>query len=299
MTEDEFKRYLEAGRIARTVKGHVLGLVRPGAGVLEVAEMIESLIRSMGGEPAFPVNISIGSVAAHYTPGVGDKGLFPERGLAKIDFGVHIDGYIVDTAITIDLGGGFERILSASREALERAIKRVAPGVSFRDIGVIVDETARRYSLKPIRNLSGHRIDRYKIHAGESIPNYPERLVPWKFREGGVYAIEPFITDGAGLVSEERLATIYSVKRSKMKGSGLEERILREAISRFKGLPFCARWLSDLGADVATALERLAGQGVLNRYPVLTEITGGQVAQFEDTVVIYQGTVYVLTSSPP
>jgi len=132
MTEDEFKRYLKAGRIARTVKGHVLGLVRPEAGVLEVAERIESLIRSMGGEPAFPVNISIGSVAAHYTPVVGDKGLFPERGLAKIDFGVHIDGYIVDTAITIDLEGVFERILSASREALERAIKRVAPGVSIK-----------------------------------------------------------------------------------------------------------------------------------------------------------------------
>ncbi len=292
--EEEFERYREAGRIAKRAKEEAQKLVSSGRSVLETAVKIEEIIWSLGGKPAFPVNISIGPVAAHYTPTYSDKSVFPERGLVKVDLGVHIDGYIVDTAITIDLGGEYKAIVDAAREALERALARVSPGVSFKDIGRIVEEAAKKYMLKPVRNLSGHRIDRYKIHAGESIPNYPEPLVPWKFREGGVYAIEPFITNGAGLISEERLVTIYSVKKAKA-GSSEEARILREAVARFKGLPFCSRWLSDLGDNIDPVLDTLRSKGALHPYPVLVEISGAQVAQFEETVAIYKGSVYVLT----
>ena len=295
LAEQEFEKYREAGRIAKRVKEEAQKLVSSGRPVLETAVKIEEIIRSLGGEPAFPVNISIGSIAAHYTPTYSDKSLFPERGLVKIDFGVHIDGYIVDTAFTVDLGGDYKIIMDAAREALEKALSRVLPGVSFRDVGRVVEETAKRYSLKPVRNLSGHRIDRYKIHAGESIPNYSEALIPWRFREGGVYAIEPFITSGAGLVSEGRLVTIYSVKKTKIKSSEEETRVLREAIARFKGLPFCSRWLADLGGDIDTVLENLRSKGALHPYPVLVEVSGAQVAQFEETIAIYEGSVYILT----
>ncbi|MEM0438451.1 MAG: type II methionyl aminopeptidase [Desulfurococcaceae archaeon] len=295
LAEQEFEKYREAGRIAKSVKEEAQKLVSSGRSVLETAIKIEEIIRSLGGEPAFPVNISIGSVAAHYTPTYSDKSLFPEKGLVKIDFGVHIDGYIVDTAFTIDLGGDYRVIMDAAKEALEKALSRISPGVSFRDVGRIVEETAKRYSLKPVRNLSGHRIDRYKIHAGESIPNYSEALIPWRFREGGVYAIEPFITSGAGLVSEGRLVTIYSVKKTKVKSSEEEARVLREAIARFKGLPFCSRWLADLGGDIDAMLENLRSKGALHPYPVLVEVSGAQVAQFEETVAIYEGSVYILT----
>ncbi|HWQ17974.1 MAG TPA: type II methionyl aminopeptidase [Sulfolobales archaeon] len=295
LAEQEFEKYREAGKIAKRVKEEAQKLVSSGRPVVETAVKIEEIIRSLGGEPAFPVNISIGSVAAHYTPTYSDKSLFPERGLVKIDFGVHIDGYIVDTAFTVDLGGDYKIIMDAAREALEKALSRVLPGVSFRDVGRVVEETAKRYSLKPVRNLSGHRIDRYKIHAGESIPNYSEALIPWRFREGGVYAIEPFITSGAGLVSEGRLVTIYSVKKTKVKSSGEEARVLREAIARFKGLPFCSRWLADLGGDIDTVLENLRSKGALHPYPVLVEVSGAQVAQFEETIAIYEGSVYILT----
>ncbi len=295
LAEHEFERYREAGRIARRAKEEAQKLISKGGSVLEAAVKIEEIIRSLGGEPAFPVNISIGAVAAHYTPTRGDRTVFPESGLVKVDLGVHVDGYIVDTALTIDLGGEYKIIADAAREALEKALARVSPGVPFRDIGRVVEETAKRYSLKPVRNLSGHRIDRYKIHAGESIPNYPESLAPWKFREGGVYAIEPFITNGAGLVSEVGFVTIYSVKKVKAGSSGDEARVLREAVARFKGLPFCGRWLADLGGNVDSVLESLSSKGALHPYPVLVEVSGAQVAQFEETVAIYGGSVYILT----
>lgn len=294
MTEEEFKKYLEAGRIAARAKEEAAKLVAPGKMVLDVAEAVEAFIRSLGGEPAFPVNISLGSVAAHYTPTIRDPSVFPERGLAKIDLGVHVDGYIVDTAITIDLGGDLEILARAAREALEEALPRISPGSPFREVGRAVEAVAKRYSLNVVRNLSGHRIERFKIHAGESIPNYPETLSPWRFREGGVYAVEPFITNGAGIVAEEKISTIYTVKKAKARDRE-EEKILREALARFKGLPFCGRWLSHLGDRVEKILEELAGKGALHRYPVLTEITGSQVAQFEETVVIYGGSVYVAT----
>ncbi len=296
LSEEDFRRLLAAGDIARRIKRELGKIAKPGARVRDIAEAIEARIRDLGGSPAFPVNISIGSTAAHYTPTVSDNSVLPESGLVKIDFGVHIDGMIVDTAYTVDLDDTYRVLVEAAREALDRALSIVKPGVALREVGKVVQQVARKYEVKPIKNLSGHRIDRYNLHAGESVPNYNDLLTPWRFKDNSIYAIEPFMTTGAGMVSEDKTVTIYALKSGKLKGLRSSEiEVVKHIISEYKTLPFCERWLSNRFRDAGKILDSLYRRKFLRGYPVLTEVSGSPVSQAEDTVVIYGGEVHIVT----
>ncbi|MGC9009430.1 MAG: type II methionyl aminopeptidase [Sulfolobales archaeon] len=297
--EEEFKKYLRAGEIASRVMEEALKLVKPGYSLLKLAEYIENKIIEYGGRPAFPTNISIGYEAAHYTPYVNDKKIFPEKGVVKIDIGVHIDGYIADMARSVDLGGEYSSLVEASEEALLKAIEKINIGVSAREIGRIIENTAKSYGYKTIKNLSGHKLDRYKLHAGYNVPNYPDPLALWRFSNNTAYAIEPFLTNGRGYVDDDKsTVTIYSAsKRNKIPSNNLEEDILRKILERYDSLPFCGRWVRDLFPNPDKLLYTFYQKKYLNGYPLLIEISTAQVAQAEDTIVIYDKKIYVTTRS--
>ncbi|WP_273271875.1 M24 family metallopeptidase, partial [Methanothrix sp.] len=104
MDAEILDNYRKAGRILAEVLQEARPKVDVGVPLLEVAEFVEEAIRSKGGLPAFPCNISLDRSAAHYTPSPKDESVFAEN-MVKLDVGVHVDGYIADAAITIDLGG--------------------------------------------------------------------------------------------------------------------------------------------------------------------------------------------------
>ena len=299
LDEDAVKSYLEAGRIAKRVREEVAKLVEPGARVIDVCERAERLARELGGAPAFPCNIGINHVAAHYTPPPGDDTVIPEDAVVKIDVGVHVDGYIADTAVTVDLSDRYAKLLEASREALEKAIHAIRPGASLTEIGRVIEEVIRGFGFKPIRNLSGHSLDRYVVHAGDVIPNVGDRVVRGRVKPCTAYAIEPFATDGEGLVIEGDVVTIYAYTGRPVRARLLpqEKRLLAAIASRFRTLPFTTRWLTDV-ADAKTLdalVKRLAARGVLISYPVLIERGHGVVAQFEHTVLVLKDDVLVIT----
>jgi methionyl aminopeptidase len=295
LDEEGFKKLLSAGSIASRVKDELRNIVRPGIRIRDLAEAVERKIFEYGGSPAFPVNISIDSIAAHYTPTPFDNSVLPESGLVKIDFGVHIDGFIVDTAYTIDLDDSYRILVEASQEALDRALSIIRPGVPLRDVGKVVQQVARKFDVKPIRNLSGHRIDRYNLHAGESVPNYNDLLTPWRFKDNSIYAVDPFITTGAGMVSEGKEVTIYALKSGKLKGlRGDEVSLVRYIIKEYKTLPFCSRWLSDRFRNADEIVKGLYSRKVFRGYPVLVEVKrkpeyGGDVVfeSYEDLEKMY------------
>ncbi len=298
--EEVLKRHVEAGRIAARVRDEAVSRIRPGARLLEICEWVERRIVELGGRPAFPCNISVNDVAAHYTPPPGDESLVPEGSVVKLDVGVHVDGYIADTAVTVSFNPDHDALLEAAREALEAALSVIRPGAKFRDVGRVVEETISRYGFKPIKNLSGHSLGRYLIHAGESIPNTGEPLRFGTFKPGRAYAIEPFATNGAGYVRDARDAYIYAVVKMRAKGlRSFEARLLREAYSRFRTLPFAARWLLDLGGvdAVVAGLGGLVRRRIIHAYPVLVEAAGGLVSQFEHTVFVTDDDVVVTTRS--
>jgi methionine aminopeptidase, type II len=302
LNEEVVRKYLKAGEIAKKVKARASREVVPGARVLDVVTSIESYIKELGAEPAFPVNISINNEAAHRTAYIDDTDVIPEDSVVKIDIGVHVDGYIADTAITVSFAERYRDLLEAVREALDKALKAVKPGVKASDIGSVIEKAIKSKGFKPVKNLSGHSLAEYTIHAGETIPNYREPLNFSRLTPGTAYAIEPFASTGRGVVHEEKRVSIYSIKRSPKCEELPERQIISEIYKKVRTLPFSERWFPEL-ATVVGGVSRLreifkglSNLGCLIAYPVLSDIPGSRVAQFEETVLLLKdGSVLVTT----
>ena len=298
--ESAVKALLEAGRIAGDTLRYAEKLVAPGASARKICETLEDFIVSRGGKPAFPCNFSVNHAAAHYTPGLDDDIELAGSEVVKVDVGVHVDGYIADTAITIDLSGRYQALLDAARDALESVVSGIKPNIRVYEIGKRIEQAIKKRGFKPIRNLTGHTIDRWIIHAGLSIPNYPDRrMFHVRLRPGTLVAIEPFATNGRGFVRESPLTNIYSYtgRRPKLPLNEVEEKILSKILEEYRTLPFTPRWLTRWFAreTVAEAVKGLQAKGVLHGYPVLVEAGRGMVSQFEHTFLILEDRVLVTT----
>lgn len=295
---DEFDLIVRAGSIVSSTLKYALSIVEPGVPIIDVCERLESYIVSLGGRPAFPCNVSVNDVAAHYTSPLNDVSVIPEDSLVKVDVGVHVDGYIADAAITICFNSSFIDLVEASRVALERAVEVIKPGVYIRQVSRIIESTIKSFGFKPIRNLSGHLMKRYLLHGGKSVPNvsssYDEVFV-----EGEVYAIEPFASNGAGYVEDANEVYIYSF--SKMKGfeSSFEKKVLKKIRSRFRGLPFSERWLVDFVPPqrIRPLLKKMVDKGAVHSYPVLRDAGGGMVSQAEHTIIVLRDGAKIVTNS--
>ncbi len=297
---DVFEPYFKAGEIAKKARAFAASIVKSGANVLDLCEKIEGFIKSQGGEPAFPCNICINDVAAHYTAVPMDPLKIPKQSIVKVDLGVHVDGYIVDTAITVALDEKYMLLKEAAEEALRKALKCIRASVSVYDIGEAVSRVADVYGLKTIKNLSGHEVARYNLHTGVSIPNVP--LQGGKFKLYGVYAVEPFITErwADGTVIESGKPTIYRCLSYKKVGNTEANILLKTLWSKFRGLPFTERWIYAMNFEynVQNAWSKLKNFNVIKNYRPLLEVSGGFVAQAEETVLVVEDGVIELTGFP-
>lgn len=285
-------KHREAGEIVKSAKAEAAGLVEAGNRAVEVAEAVEELIRSAGGAPAFPCNISINEVAAHYTPAREDDLTFAEGDLVKIDIGAHVDGYIADSAFTVSLGGDDE-LVTAAGKGLQAGIDAVRAGADTSDIGASIEETIREAGCRPIVNLTGHGLERFVQHADPSVPNVGGRGGV-ELDEGQVIAIEPFTTRGAGRVVEGGVGEIYAQVGDARGIRSRGARKLMETVEGFNELPFAKRWLPK-GGRTSLYLNRLVADGVVKNYPVLREAKGAAIAQAEDTVIVTSDGCEVIT----
>ena len=130
LSKEILEKYEEAGRIASKVREQMRRIVKEGMPIIQICEKAEETIRRMGGKPAFPLNISINEIAAHYTPEENEETIIKETDLVKIDIGVHIDGYIADSAISINIANNHAKLIEASQQALEN-VKSIFPEQIF------------------------------------------------------------------------------------------------------------------------------------------------------------------------
>ncbi len=283
LSEEELEKLLLAGKIARVVRKAVPRMVFKGASVLQICEWVESEIIRMGGSPAFPCNVSINEVGAHYTSPPSDATVIPDGALVKVDLGVHIDGLIADTAVTVSVGSEFEDMIKAVELALERGVQAVRVGGKIGDVGPMVEKTIRSMGYKPIRNLTGHQIEQYTIHSGLSIPNVSGSEPLGKFQPWSVYAIEPFATlpKAIGEVREGMAGNILHLVKLKRPKAEPQRGAYEDIYRKFKTLPFARRWVACSGE----AVEALLAERLLYEYPVLVEASGMPIAQSEHTVV--------------
>jgi methionyl aminopeptidase len=281
MKDEIFDKYREAGSIAAKILHDGAMEIHIGASYLDIVESIESRVTGEGAALAFPLNISLNEDAAHDTASPGDTRVFVKGDVVKLDLGVQVDGYIADTATTIDLGTN-SLLVQASEQALESAIKRIKPGVVTGEIGRAIQSEIEGRGYRPISNLTGHGLDRYVLHRSPTIPNVGLNggVV---LEEGMVFAIEPFATTGSGHVGEKTRREIYSQLSPKPVRIPAGRAVL-EKIKDLHGLPFARRWLGEKRLDLA--LPTLIRSQVLHVYPVLSDIPGALVSQAEHTVIV-------------
>ncbi len=284
---EKYEKYREAGKVAKNALRYGLSIIKEGKSYREVVEEIERYIRERA-NLAFPVNISVNSIAAHFTPSINDKNYFKKGDVVKIDVGVHVDGYIGDTARTIEIGSSnYKKLIESAEKALEEAIKIIRDGIKIEEIGKKIEEVIKKYGYKPIKNLQGHSLERYKLHAGISIPNYYTRN-PKTLKEGQVIAIEPFSTTGEGIVIDNGLGNIYRIAKASP--------MIQQIKNKFNYLPFADRWLYRIyGNKTHTKLSLFMKKGLIYPYFKLVEIKKGVVAQAEHTILIKSDGCEVLT----
>ncbi|WGI17296.1 type II methionyl aminopeptidase [Methanonatronarchaeum sp. AMET-Sl] len=297
MPNNNLKKTRKAGKILREVKKEIKPKIKIDTPVIEIAEQIENQIKQKGGKPAFPCNISINNLAAHYTPTKNDQTKIQKGDLVKIDIGVHIDGYIADSAFTIDQGNN-QKLVEATEKALQKAIETAnnGAGTPIKEISSAIEYEIKKRDLQPVVNLTGHGLNQWNTHVNPSIPNIKTNN-NHKLKEGQVIAIEPFATNGSGRVKEKGKPEIYSLKNQKTKTRNRKARKLLKTIKKqYKTLPFAKRWLQNKKhKKLDYTLKKLTQQGALRSYAPLYDKQNSKVSQAEHTIIIHKNKAEKIT----
>jgi len=306
MDKSEIDSYIRAGEIAKKVKVFARELIKPGMKLIDIAEAVDAKILELGGEFAFPVNLSLNEVAAHYTPAPGGESL--AEGILKVDIGVAVDGFIADTAFSLDLtdDGRFGEMIALNKEILRKASEVVRVGMEVRDVGEAVQDTLEvwntsgekkvesRKNYVIIRSLSGHALGQDMIHAGLTISNY--RNDNETKLDDVAFAIEPFVTTGVGDIFEGKGGGIYILNSDGQVRDRDAREVLEFVREEYGTRPFCARWLAKAGfGRLKFVLGILVKQGILHEYPMLIEKSRKPVSQAENTFLISGGEVICTT----
>lgn len=324
-TTDAEKRYLardqenkqrwndvrKGAEIHRRVRRNVQNKLKPGMELTEIANIIEDATRKFTGSEdltkmddpksqgiGFPTGLSLNHCAAHFTPNAGDKTILRSEDVMKVDFGVQVNGNIIDSAWTVTFDPQYDNLLTAVREATYAGIRESGIDVRLCDIGEAIQEVMESYeveingktfAVKPCRNLCGHNIAPYSIHGGKSVP-IVKNNDNTKMEEGEHFAIETFGTTGRGYVVPGGECSHYAKSQdSSVTPSLSRSKQLLDSINKnFGTLPFCRRYLDRLGEDkYLFALNNLVKQGIVQEYPPLNDIHGSYTAQFEHTILLH------------
>jgi len=284
LNSEELSKLRKAGEISAKARDIGMDMVKVGVKLYDVAQEVEGYIRAHGCGLAFPCNISRNEVAAHYTPCVDDKMVFEIGDVVKVDCGAHIDGYVGDTAGTVEVGTRrYKDLIESSKRARDTVKEFIGTGTPIGEIGRVVEMTIKADGFKPIQNLCGHQIKPYNLHAGLSIPSYANGD-PARLEAGMVVAIEPFATDGAGMVDNGPPGNIVRMVRERKLADPKAQEFFDYVKDEFRTFYFCAR--SCDFPDAEKHVKTLIRHGVLASSAQMVEVRGGMVSQHEHTFYI-------------
>uniref|UniRef100_A0A452QU04 Methionine aminopeptidase 2 n=1 Tax=Ursus americanus TaxID=9643 RepID=A0A452QU04_URSAM len=303
-SEEIWNDFREAAEAHRQVRKYVMSWIKPGMTMIEICEKLEDCSRKLIKENglnaglAFPTGCSLNNCAAHYTPNAGDTTVLQYDDICKIDFGTHISGRIIDCAFTVTFNPKYDTLLKAVKDATNTGIKCAGIDVRLCDVGEAIQEVmesyeveidGKTYQVKPIRNLNGHSIGPYRIHAGKTVPIVKGGEAT-RMEEGEVYAIETFGSTGKGVVHDDMECSHY-MKNFDVGHVPIRlprtKHLLNVINENFGTLAFCRRWLDRLGeSKYLMALKNLCDLGIVDPYPPLCDIKGSYTAQFEHTILL-------------
>ena len=294
----QIEDYVKAGKIAGEVRENVRQKDWIGSTLAEICEYVESEIIKRGAKCAFPVNTSLNEVAAHYTAEPNDPKTVSDSDLVKIDLGAQINGYIADTAVTVNYDPQYDSLVQAAENALQAAMSMIKVGVKSKDVGRKIQNTIMDMGLKPIANLSGHSLDQYTIHAGKTVPNM-WTIGSFSFSENEAFACEPFVTtkNALGFVRNGKIKNIFALASRKMTKDNEADKLLEYIWNNFNMLPFALRWIVKEWEEkeARRLLDILIKKKTVKAYAILVEASGKTVAQAEHTFIPTQTGVTVTT----
>jgi len=294
----QIEDYVKAGKIAGEVRENVRQKDWIGSTLAEICEYVESEIIKRGAKCAFPVNTSLNEVAAHYTAEPNDPKTVSDSDLVKIDLGAQINGYIADTAVTVNYDPQYDSLVQAAENALQAAMSMIKVGVKSKDVGRKIQNTIMDMGLKPIANLSGHSLDQYTIHAGKTVPNM-WTIGSFSFSENEAFACEPFVTtkNALGFVRNGKIKNIFALASRKMTKDDEADKLLEYIWNNFNMLPFALRWIVKEWEEkeARRLLDFLVKKKAVKAYAILVEANGKTVAQAEHTFIPTQTGVTVTT----
>ena len=294
----QIEDYVKAGKIAGEVRENVRQKDWIGSTLAEICEYVESEIIKRGAKCAFPVNTSLNEIAAHYTAEPNDPKTVSDSDLVKIDLGAQINGYIADTAVTVNYDPQYDSLVQAAENALQAAMSMIKVGVKSKDVGRKIQNTIMDMGLKPIANLSGHSLDQYTIHAGKTVPNM-WTIGSFSFSENEAFACEPFVTtkNALGFVRNGKIKNIFALASRKMTKDDEADKLLEYIWNNFNMLPFALRWIVKEWEEkeARRLLDFLIKKKVVKAYAILVEANGKTVAQAEHTFIPTQTGVTVTT----
>jgi len=300
------KAYEKSGQIVSKVREKAVDFVQADMKILDLVEFVEGNIEDLGGKPAFPCNVSINEITAHYTSPFGDETTIKNGDLVKIDLGAHVDGYIADSAVSVLIGGEDPilnpdnelslKMIETAKDALQAAICTIKDGVELGKVGSAIEETINSKGLNSVSNLTGHSMDRYILHAGISVPNIKEKN-HHIIEEGDVLAIEPFVTNGIGRVGDMNDVYIFRFLRERPLRMAHARKLLNLIITKYRNLPFSQRWLAEQTnhKQLNMAMRQLISSRAIYPYHVLKEKTDARVAQAEHTIIVESDGCNVIT----
>ncbi|RKO94936.1 hypothetical protein CXG81DRAFT_14449 [Caulochytrium protostelioides] len=296
----------KAGEIHRQVRAYARKVAQPGVKLIDVANTIENSVRrltrhtDLKGGIAFPTGLSLNHCAAHWTPMPGDvKTTLGKDDVLKIDFGVQVNGAIIDSAFTVHHNPQYDNLVQGVKAATDAGIREAGIDARFDEIGAAIQEVmesyevelkGRTYGVKPIRNLCGHSIEPYRIHGSKSVP-IVKGGDQTRMEEGELYAIETFGSTGKGWVSEGP-ENSHFMRNWELRGQPAirlerSQQLLKTIEKRFGTLAFCQRYLEYYSETrYQNALRNLVDLGVLTAHPPLVDIPGSYTAQFENTILL-------------
>ena len=300
--------YEKSGKIVSKIRKMAVEHVEADMKILDLVEFVEGNIIEMGGKPAFPCNVSINEITAHYTSPPGDESTIKKGDLVKIDLGAHVDGYIADSAVSVLVGADdsnvtedseqdlYLKMIETAHEALESAICTIKDGIEIGKVGTAIEETINNRGLNSVSNLTGHSMDRWILHSGLSVPNVKEEN-KHKIQEGDVLAIEPFVTNGVGRVSDMNETYIFRFLRERPMRMVQARKLINIIATNYRNLPFSQRWLTEHinSKQLNMAMRQLLSSRAIYPYHVLKEKSDARVAQAEHTVIVESDGCKVIT----
>lgn len=287
-SQDIWEKWRRAGIVAREALALARPMIEPGVKVIDIINTVENHIRANSSGTSFPCNVSMNNIAAHYTSPLNDETVIAEGDLVTVDCGSHVDGCIADTAFTVALNPDHADLVKASEDATKVAIRMMRPGAKLNTIGALIEDTIKNAGFNPIKQLTGHQLKEYELHAEKQVPcvsGKSEVLI----EQGEVYAVETFASTGSGNITDLPNPTIYQLLpiRVPLRFKGSKE-FISIARREYKQFPFAERWMAERmkHATLKMAIRELRQNGALFAHHILAEEKDEFVSQHEHTVII-------------